>query len=89
MWNSLAHSTGRLKRYSYKRRTEIKTKDKSFARLDLVRYVDGKMETIPLETPTRPDQSARPRGLRGKIAEKKIEQKKDEMKQEREQLDAQ
>lgn len=77
-----------LKQYSYKRRTEIKAKDRSFARLDLVRYVDGKMETIPLEEPQRPDSSARPRGLRGKIMEKKIEQKKDEMKEEREKLDA-
>jgi hypothetical protein len=76
-----------LKHYSYKRRTEIKVKDKSFgARVDLVRYIDGKMETTPIETPSR-DQSGRRGGLRGKIIEKKIEQKKDEMKQERERLE--
>jgi hypothetical protein len=41
-----------LKRYSYKRRTEITVKDRSLgARVDLVRYVDGKMETVPIETP--------------------------------------
>jgi hypothetical protein len=76
-----------LKHYSYKRRIEIKVKDKSRgARVDLVRYIDGKMETIPIETPPRPDQSGR-RGLRGKIVEKRIEQKKDEMKEERERLE--
>jgi len=77
-----------LKQYSYKRRIEIQVKGKSRgARVDLVRYIDGKMETIPLETPARPDQSGRRRGLHGKIVEKKIEQKKEEMKKEREELE--
>jgi hypothetical protein len=77
-----------LKHYSYTRRTEIQIKDKSLgARVDLVRYLNGKMETIPIETPARPDQSGDRRGLRGRIVEKKMEQKKDEMKEERERLE--
>jgi hypothetical protein len=77
-----------LKHYSYERRIEIKVKDKSRgARVDLVRYIDGKMETIPIETPPRPDQSGRCGGLRGKIVQKKIEEKTNEMKEERERLE--
>ncbi|HEX4274214.1 MAG TPA: hypothetical protein VHZ74_02615 [Bryobacteraceae bacterium] len=86
---SMKQNADELKHYSYKRRTEINVKDKSFGpRVDLVRYVDGKRETIPLEKPARPDQSGGRRGLRGKIVEKKIEEKTDEMKEERERLDA-
>jgi hypothetical protein len=44
-----------LKHYSYKRRTEVEIKGKSRgARVDLVRYIDGKRETVPLESPARP-----------------------------------
>lgn len=71
-----------LKHYTHKRRTEITLKGKSRgARVDLIRYVDGKMETVPLETPPRPAEGSRGRGLRGRIVEKKIEKKKEEMKE--------
>ncbi|HEY3841239.1 MAG TPA: hypothetical protein VGL72_31930 [Bryobacteraceae bacterium] len=77
-----------LRHYSYKRRTEITIKGQTRgARTDLVRYVDGKMETVSLGAPGGPDPSTRRRGLRGKIAESKIEQKKEEMKAERERLE--
>jgi hypothetical protein len=85
---SLKQNAEELKHYSYKRRTEIQVKDKSLgARVDLVRFVNGKTETIPIETPPRPEQSGGRRGLRGKIIEKRVEQKKDEMKEERERLE--
>jgi len=78
-----------LRQYTYKRRTSIEAKGQPRgARLDLVRYVDGKMETVPLESPQRPEQSAGGRGLRGKIVQNKIEKKKEEMKEEREKLTA-
>jgi hypothetical protein len=76
-----------LKHYSHKRRTEIEVKGKSRgARVDLVRYVNGKMETVPLETLARPAESSRGRGLRGGMIQKKIESKKEEMKNEVEHL---
>ena len=69
-----------LQRYTHKRRTEITVKGKSRgARVDLVRYIDGKAETVPLEAPPRPAQSSRARGLRGRMIEPKIENKKEEM----------
>jgi hypothetical protein len=69
-----------LKHYSFKRRTTIAVVGKPRgARVDLVRYVDGKAETIPLETPTQPNRSGKG-GLRGMIVEKKIAKKKEEMK---------
>jgi hypothetical protein len=76
-----------LKHYSFKRRTTIAVNgNPRGARVDLVRYVDGKMETIPLETPTRPNQSGRRGGLRGAIVEKKMAKKKEEMKENVERL---
>jgi hypothetical protein len=76
-----------LKRYSYKRRTEITVKGRSLGtRVDLVHYVDGKMETVPIEAPPPLGQSGRG-GLRGKIVEKKIKKKKEEMKEDRERLE--
>ncbi|MBZ5603408.1 MAG: hypothetical protein LAO79_13990 [Acidobacteriia bacterium] len=74
-----------LKQYSYKRRTTIRIKDRTAARTDLVRYVDGKMEVAPLESPARPAGGGRGE-LRGRMAQKKIAKKKEEMKKETEQL---
>jgi hypothetical protein len=65
-----------LKHYSYKRRTEIKAKDRAFARVDWVRYVDGKMETIPIETPQRPSPSATPRGCVARSSKRKWPRKR-------------
>ncbi|HEX3878126.1 MAG TPA: hypothetical protein VHW24_14135 [Bryobacteraceae bacterium] len=85
--SSMRQNAEALKHYSYKRRTEITVKGQSRgARVDLVRYIGGKIETVPLETPPRP-QIQQPRGLRGKIVESKIEHKKEEMKEERERLE--
>ena len=76
-----------LKHYSHKRRTEIEVKGNSRGtRVDLARYVNGKMETVPLETPARPAESSRGRGLRGGMIQRKIESKKEEMKNEVEHL---
>jgi hypothetical protein len=76
-----------LKHYSYKRRTEISFKGKSRgARVELVRYVDGKRETVLLEAPERPAQPARGRGLRGRMIQKKVAKKKEEMKDEAQRL---
>ena len=68
-----------LHQYSYKRRTEVRFKDQSRgARVELVRYVDGKMETVPLETPARSPQQGRG-GLRGRMVQKKKEEMKEEV----------
>jgi len=76
-----------LKTYTYKRRTEITVKGKTpGARLDLIRYVDGEMQAIPLEAPARSAPQPHSRGLGGKIVEKKVEKKKDEMRQELERM---
>lgn len=76
-----------LRQYTFKRRTEITVKGQSRgARVDQVRYVDGKMEAIPLETPSRRAESAGGRGLRGRMIQKKIEKKKEEMKEDVERL---
>jgi hypothetical protein len=85
---SMKQNAEALKRYSYKRRTEITVKDRSLGtRVDLVRYVDGKMETASVEAPPPLAQSGRG-GLRGKIVEKKIAKKKEEMKEDRERLES-
>ena len=82
----LGQNADALKHYSYKRRTTIVVKGQQRgSRLDLVRYVDGKKETVALETPPRRAAPAR-RGLRGKIIENKIEKKKQEMNEELQQL---
>jgi hypothetical protein len=76
-----------LKHYSFKRRTTITVEgNPRGARVDLVRYVDGKMETIALETPSAPNRSGGRGGLRGMIVEKKIAKKKEEMKENMERL---
>ena len=68
-----------LQQYSHKRRTEVTIKGQSKgARLELVRYIDGKMETTPLETPQRAAGPGRGRGLRGVIASKKREEMKED-----------
>lgn len=76
-----------LQHYTYKRRTEIiKKGEPRGARVDLIRYVNGHKETIPLETPERADRPPGGRGLRRKIVERKMEKKKEEMKAEMERL---
>jgi hypothetical protein len=80
----LRQNSESLKRYSYKRRTEVRIKDQSRGtRVDLIRYIDGKRETVPLETPPRAEHAGRG-GLRGKIVAKK----KEEMKEDVERLTA-
>jgi hypothetical protein len=77
-----------LKQYSYKRRTEVTVKGKILGtRVDLIRYVEGRMESVPLESPVRPRQSPSPRRLRGKIIEDKIARKKKQITEERERLE--
>jgi hypothetical protein len=72
-----------LRQYSYKRRTEIEVKGKSRgARVELVRYVDGRLETVPLETPPSQAGPGRQGGLRGRI----IQNKKEAMKEDVERL---
>ena len=71
-----------LKQYSYKRRTEVQFKDKSRVSVEKVRYVNGQPETTPLETPAPSAAAGGGRGLRGMMARKKIEEKKEEMKEE-------
>src|SRR4051812_17541214 len=76
-----------LKQYSYKRRTEITLKgEPRGARVDLVRYVNGEKETIPLEAPARNSASRNTRGIRGKIVERKVKEKREELKAEVEKL---
>lgn len=76
-----------LEHYSYKRRTEVVVNGQPRgARVDLVRYVNGTKETISLETPQRTEQPGGARGLRGKLAQRKVEKKKEEMRAEMEQL---
>lgn len=76
-----------LEHYSYKRRTEVVVNGQPRgARVDLVRYINGRKETIPLQTPQRAEPPAGARGLRGKLAQRKIEKKKEEMRTELERL---
>jgi len=82
----LKENAEKLQQYSYKRRLEITVKGRSSQRLELVRYVDGKMETVPLEAPQRAGGQSQGRGLRGMIMRKEVEKKKEEMKKEVEQL---
>jgi hypothetical protein len=71
-----------LHQYSYKRRTQITIKGQPRAtRVDLVRYINGKEETVPLETPQRPAGQGRG-GMRGRM----IQKKKEEMKEDVERL---
>ena len=74
-----------LQRYSFKRRIETTVKRRTNQRVELVRFVDGKMETVPLGPP--PSAGPAPgRGLRGMIVGKEIEKKKEEMKEAAEHL---
>src|SRR3954471_7586222 len=71
---SMKHNSDVLQHYTYKRRTEITLKGESRGeRIDLIRTVDGRKETIPLETTGRTGEARSRRGLRGKIVERKIE----------------
>jgi hypothetical protein len=83
----LKENSEALKRYSYQRRTEVKTKGQTVGtKVDLVRYVNGKMEVIPMQG-SRPGggasdgQSGPGRGLRGRLAAKKKEEMKENLEQ--------
>ncbi|SRR6266545_5041555 len=78
----IKHNSEDLKQYSYKRRTEITVKGRSRARVELVRYVDGKMHTVPLEAPQHRPEQPHGYGLRGRMMQKRVEKKKEEMKEE-------
>lgn len=78
-----------LKQYTYKRRVEVSMKGKSRgARVDQVSYVDGRMETVPLQNPGQSSGSGRGGGLRGMMKKKKMGQKKEGMKEDVERLTA-
>jgi hypothetical protein len=76
-----------LRQYSSKRRTGISVKGHSRTRVEMVRYVDGKMETVPLETP-QPGPATRPQGRGGPLRRMMLEKKKEEMQKEVERLRA-
>jgi len=87
VWKKLKANGETLKQYSYKRRTEVTLKGElRGARVDLVRYVNGRKETIPLEAPVRNSASRDARGIRGKIVERKVKEKREELKAEVEKL---
>jgi len=75
-----------LQHYAYRRRTSITTKDKSRTRLELVRYVDGKMETVPLDSPDNAARSGGGRGRRRGMLGQNGGQKREEMREQVEQL---
>jgi hypothetical protein len=79
---SVKHNAEILKQYSYKRRVEVSVRGRSAERVELVRYVNGKMETVPLETPQHQAQQPRGRGLRGMLVRHEVAKKKEEMKEE-------
>ena len=69
-----------LREYSHQRRTEIRVKGEvKGTRVELIRYVDGEKETVPLETPAQSAGPARGGGLRGRMVQKKREQMRDEI----------
>ena len=69
---SMKQNTANLRQYTYKRRTEIAVKGEvRSVRVDLVRFVGGEMEAIPL---SQPPQQPAPGGIRGRIVEKKKEE---------------
>ncbi len=72
----------KLQQYGYKRRMDITVKGHSSERVESVHYVNGKMETVPIETPQRQGGQVQGRGLRGMMVRKKVEKKKEEMKKE-------
>jgi hypothetical protein len=68
-----------LRQYSYKRRTVISINGQSRgARVELIRYVDGRMEAVPLESPARPAAPGGAGRRRARMAEKKREEMKEE-----------
>lgn len=68
-----------LRQYSYKRRTQITIDGRPRAtRVDLVRYINGQEETVPLESPERPSGQGRG-GLRGRMIQKKKEEMKEDV----------
>jgi len=69
-----------LRQYSYKRRTQITIDGQPRAtRVDLVRYINGQEETVPLEAPERPSGQGRGGGLRGRMIQKKKEEMKEDV----------
>jgi hypothetical protein len=82
----LRENNEKLQQYTYKRRLEITIKDHTIHREELVHYVDGKIETVPLETPQGTARQSQAPGLRGVMIRKKIQKKKEEAKKEVEQL---
>jgi len=81
----LRQNNRELQQYSFKRRIETTVKRRRNQRVELVRFVNGKMETVPLGPPHAAGQE-QGRGLRGMIFGKEIEKKKEEMKEEAEHL---
>ena len=70
-----------LREYSYHRRTEVRVKGQvRGSRVDLVRYVNGQKETVPLESPQHGEGGGGGRGgLRGRMVQKKKEEMKEEV----------
>jgi hypothetical protein len=79
-----------LQRFTHKRRTTISFKDKSRSRVDQVRYVEGKVEAVPVDGSGRAPgaNGKRRRGGGGPLVQRRIEKKRDEMREEAEQLAA-
>jgi hypothetical protein len=83
----MKHNSEVLQHYAYKRCAQITLKGEPRGeRVDLVRTVEGHKEMIPLEPQERTTEVGSRRGLRGKIVERKIEKKKEEMSAEMERL---
>lgn len=73
--------------YTYKRRTEVQFKDKTRVRLELVRYVNGRMETVALDNPDNQAQSGSGRGRRrGMLGQNGANKQREELKEEVQQL---
>ena len=81
----LRQNNRELQQYSFKRRIETNVKGRRNQRVELVRFVNGKMETVPIG-PLQGAAQSPGRGLRGMIFGKEIEKKKEEMKEEAERL---
>lgn len=79
-----------LRQYSFKRRTQIEIKGKSWTRTELVRTINGQKETIPLDAPRQAEQGQAGQfgaGWRGHLLRGMVmKQKKEEMKQDIENL---
>jgi len=81
-----------LQRFTHKRRTTISYKDKSRSRVDQVRYLEGKVEATPIEGDggRNAARSGERRGRRGggPLAQRRIQKKREEMREEADQLSA-